>query len=397
VAEWFNMKIAIVHGPGFYYNGGGERIVIEETKSLRERGYDVDVYSTHVETAHCFPEETEKLGIIPFFRNLNLPLQAAANMTLSAVIYPLIKRRLRSYDVLICHSQPAIWIGYKTEKPYVAYIHRPNCFLYPKPVDQWNFDVNMFVLDKVVRSFPLSQELDLESTRAADKILTTSHWIADWTSRIYGVTPVRCPPAPSSIFQHGNPFRIWWRHGSSSDRPRLLTVTRHAPIKRLDWIVYVFSRLCQDFERASLTIVGKHTSHTESLLKLAESLGVRHRIALVQDISDARLLDYYQSADLYLSCAPMEDFGIAPLEAMATGLPLVVWGFGGTAELVDDGKTGFKAEAYKLNDFYEKTARIFSLDEEQYRKLSENAVAKANEYTWKGHVNILEGEIQKLA
>ena len=391
------MKIAIVHGPGFYYNGGGERIVIEETKGLRERGYNVDVYSTHVETAHCFPEETEKLGIIPFFRNLNLPLQAAVNMTLSAVIYPLIKRRLRSYDVLICHSQPAIWIGYKTEKPYVAYIHRPNCFLYPKPVDQWNFDVNMFVLDKIVRSFPLSQELDLISTRAADEILTTSQWIADWTNRIYGVASVRCPPAPSSVFQHENPVRIWWRHSSSSDRPRLLTVTRHVPIKRLDWTLNVFSRLCQEFECASLTIVGRRTSHTESLLKLAESLKVRHRIALVQDISDARLLDCYQSADLYLSCAPMEDFGIAPLEAMATGLPVVVWSFGGTAELVEDGITGFKARAYDLNDLYKKTVGALSLDEDEYRRLSLNAIAKANEYTWKRHVDIVEEAVQELA
>jgi len=391
------MKIAIIHGPGFYYNGGGERIVIEETKGLRERGYNVDVYTTHLESQHCFPEETGKLGITPFFCNLNLPLQAALNMTLSAAIYPLIKQRLRSYDVLICHSQPAIWIGQKTGKPFIAYIHRPNCFLYPKPVDHWNFDLNMLVLDKVVRSFPLSRKLDLESTRAADKILTTSQWIADWTARIYGVTPVKCPPAPSSIFQRENPVRIWWRHRLSLDCPKLLTVTRHVPIKRLDWTLKVFSRLYQEFERASLTIVGKHSSHTESLLKLAESLKVKHRVAFVQDISDARLLDCYRSADLYLSCAPMEDFGIAPLEAMATGLPIVVWSFGGTAELIEEGVTGFKAKAYDLNDFYKKAVEVFSLDEGQYRRLSENATAKANEYTWKRHVDILEEAVQEVA
>jgi len=391
------MKIAIIHGPGFYYNGGGERIVIEETKGLRERGYNVDVYTTHLESQHCFPEETGKLGVTPFFCNLNLPLQAALNMTLSAAIYPLIKQRLRSYDILICHSQPAIWIGYKIRKPYIAYIHRPNCFLYPKPVDMWRYDVNMLFLDKVVRSFPLSRKLDLESIRAADKILTTSHWIADWTTRIYGVTPAKCPPAPSSIFLSGSSVRIWWGYRSPSDRPKLLTVTRHVPIKRLNWTLNVFSRLYQEFECASLTIVGRHTSYTDSLLKLADSLKVRHRIALVQDISDAQLLDRYRSADLYLSCAPMEDFGIAPLEAMATGLPLVVWSFGGTAELVEDGITGLKAKAYDLNDFYKRTVEVFSLDEGQYRRLSENATAKANEYTWKRHVDILEEAVQELA
>jgi len=93
----------------------------------------------------------------------------------------------------------------------------------------------------------------------------------------------------------------------------------------------------------------------------------------------------------------MEDFGIAPLEAMATGLPLVVWSFGGTAELVEDGITGLKAKAYDLNDFYKRTVEVFSLDEGQYRRLSENATAKANEYTWKRHVDILEEAVQELA
>ena len=52
-------------------------IITEETNGLRERGYDVDVYSTHVETARCFPEETEKLNSKHFVSPLTLMLQTA--------------------------------------------------------------------------------------------------------------------------------------------------------------------------------------------------------------------------------------------------------------------------------------------------------------------------------
>jgi len=391
------MKIAMVHGPGFYYNGGGERIVIEETKGLRSRGHTVDLYSPHVETNYCFPEETVKLGIIPFFKNLNLPCQAAVSMMLSSAIYPILAHRLKSYDALICHSQPAIWLGYKTRKPFIAYVHRPNCFLYPKPVDRWNYDVNMLMLDKIVRAFPLSRKLDLESTKEADKILTTSRWIAEWTKEVYECNPTKCPPAPSRPFHENHMRWHWSRNWDKYFSPKLLTVTRHVPIKRLDWNLQIFQRLRKQFEYAVLTIVGKHSSHTNALRKLAENLGIKDRVWMGQNISDSELLNIYRNNDFYISCAPMEDFGIAPLEAMSMGLPLIVWDFGGTAELVEHGETGFKARSYDLDDFYRKTVNALSLSEEEDRKLSENARAKAEEYTWKAHLDILEKEIQKIA
>jgi len=254
----------------------------------------------------------------------------------------------------------------------------------------------MFMLDKIVRAFPLSRKLDLESTKAADGILTTSQWISNWIKRIYGLDAIKCPPAPSRIFCENSVHRHWrkeWEYLS----PKLLTVTRHVPIKRLDWTLQIFQRLQKEFENATLTIVGKHSSYTNVLKKMVEELGIKDRVWMDQNVSDSELLNIYRINNFYLSCAPMEDFGIAPLEAMAMGLPIIVWDFGGTAELVEHGKTGFKAKSYDLNDFYQKTLDALSLTEEGYRKLSENARAKAKEYTWKRHIDTLENEILKIA
>ncbi len=381
------MKIAIIHGPGFYYNGGGERIAIEETKGLRQRNHHVDIYTTHLEVDHCFPEETTKLGVKPFFSNLNLPCQAAINMILSSATYPLLIRRLRQYDALICHSQPAIWLGYKVKKPYIAYIHRPNCFIYPKPVDRWNYDINLLILNKVVQSFPLSRKLDLESVRASNRILTTSQWIADWTNLIYRNAPLKCPPAPSDRFHIKGERDFLDFH--------ILTVTRHAPIKRLDWLITMFSKIRKRMD-ANLTIVGKSTEHTYKLLKQIKEYGLENYVQFRENISDNELLQEYMKAKLYVSCAQMEDFGIAPIEAMACGLPLVVWRSGGTAELVTHGETGFKAKPYDLNDLFYKTIDLLSLNKKGWQRISRNAIAKAKEYTWENHLNVLEKELKEI-
>src|SRR5690606_22739556 len=55
--------------------------------------------------------------------------------------------------------------------------------------------------------------------------------------------------------------------------------------------------------------------------------------------SDALLRELYRRATVYVF-APIEDFGIMPVEAMAAGTPVIARDIGGAAETVVDGVTG---------------------------------------------------------
>ncbi len=60
--------------------------------------------------------------------------------------------------------------------------------------------------------------------------------------------------------------------------------------------------------------------------------------------SDERLIELYQQATALLFTAPNEDWGIVPLEAMASGTPVIAVASGGPCESVVHGETGWLLE-----------------------------------------------------
>jgi glycosyltransferase involved in cell wall biosynthesis len=64
------------------------------------------------------------------------------------------------------------------------------------------------------------------------------------------------------------------------------------------------------------------------------------RVTFVGSLSEARLAGYYAACDLFAWPAINEAYGMAILEAQATGLPVVAGASGGVAGIVDAGTTG---------------------------------------------------------
>jgi glycosyltransferase involved in cell wall biosynthesis len=68
------------------------------------------------------------------------------------------------------------------------------------------------------------------------------------------------------------------------------------------------------------------------------------RVAFAGAVPEAALAAYYAAADLYVWPAVREAYGLAMLEAQATGLPVIAGREGGVPEVVRDGVTGFLIE-----------------------------------------------------
>ncbi|MHC4248656.1 MAG: glycosyltransferase family 4 protein [Planctomycetota bacterium] len=86
-------------------------------------------------------------------------------------------------------------------------------------------------------------------------------------------------------------------------------------------------------------IVAGSGSAEGDLRGLARELGVRDRLTFVS--GDVRAAEVLQNLDVFVFPALRESFGIPALEAMASGVPVVACGSGGTFELVRDGETGY--------------------------------------------------------
>jgi glycosyltransferase involved in cell wall biosynthesis len=105
---------------------------------------------------------------------------------------------------------------------------------------------------------------------------------------------------------------------------------------------------------ARLVLAGaEHQGYGRSLVELGNSLGLEDRITLLADFHSALKPAILAAADVFVSPADnlQETFGLALIEAMAAGLPVVAGDFSGYRDLVEDGVTGFLLPSLGPSDF----------------------------------------------
>jgi glycosyltransferase involved in cell wall biosynthesis len=88
-----------------------------------------------------------------------------------------------------------------------------------------------------------------------------------------------------------------------------------------------------------LTLVGTGDAE-DTLHRLATDLGVADAVTFTGFVPRGDMPAVYRQADIFVLPSQNEGMSIALLEAMASGLPVVVTDTGGTAELVEDGVNG---------------------------------------------------------
>jgi len=159
-------------------------------------------------------------------------------------------------------------------------------------------------------------------TATADRVhafAANSAFVAGRIRRYYGRAAEVIPPPVDTEFYTPGP-----------DQPGTfdLVVSALAPYKRLELVLEAYRG-----SGRPVTIVGSGPEE-QRLRALAPP-----EVTFVGRVTDERLRELYRSCRALLMPG-VEDFGIAPLEAMACGRPAVVFGEGGGLETVVPGRTG---------------------------------------------------------
>lgn len=129
--------------------------------------------------------------------------------------------------------------------------------------------------------------------------------------------------------------------GWQADDWVVLAVGRLVPLKRFDVLLEAFARLCD--ERARLVILGE--GDDAPLRRQAEALGVAARVTLT--VTDD-VWPYYAAADVYVSTSATESFGLANLEALAAGLPVLAAAAGAVPEVLGAAAQSLPTETQSL-------------------------------------------------
>jgi len=86
--------------------------------------------------------------------------------------------------------------------------------------------------------------------------------------------------------------------------------------------------------------VGKHRRFLEELKRKVRESGLSSRILFPREVAPSETPDWYAALDLFVAPQRWEGFGVTPLEAMATGVPVVATTVGAFPELVAPDSTG---------------------------------------------------------
>jgi L-malate glycosyltransferase len=117
----------------------------------------------------------------------------------------------------------------------------------------------------------------------------------------------------------------------------VMHVSNFRPVKRVEVVVEIFARIVEKVN-ARLVFVGDGPERPRAAER-AEELGVRPRVLFLG--KHASVDELIACADLLLLPSSNESFGLAALEAMACGAPVVASRVGGIPEVVGHGESGF--------------------------------------------------------
>jgi 1,2-diacylglycerol 3-alpha-glucosyltransferase len=164
----------------------------------------------------------------------------------------------------------------------------------------------------------------------------------------YGITtPNTVLPTGIELreFSGGSGERFRRQHGIAPDRPVLVTVSRLAMEKNIDFLLRVVQRLLPEFPDLLFVIAGEGPDAAR-LEKLAGTLGLQDNVRFFGNL-DRRtaLLDCYRAGDVFVFASPTETQGLVLIEAMALGVPIVSTAVMGTATVLRDARSARTSNA----------------------------------------------------
>lgn len=176
-----------------------------------------------------------------------------------------------------------------------------------------------------------------------------------------------------------------------SERPHVVYFGRTAKYKRLNLLLKAFKIIKEEIPSSKLTIAGKgnydYLREIKNDLKL-DSVKLK---GFVNEEEKARIL---KKAWVFVTPSMKEGWGITVIEANACGTPVVAYDVEGLKDSIRDGKTGLLVKdgknVKKLSDAVLKVLRRSGLK----KKLSENAINYASEFSWDKAAGEIEQEIE---
>ena len=310
-------NIAIVHDWFLKKSfGGSEKVTLTLNNLLKESYSTPDIFSltsniqnSKINTFFKSKIQTSFIQSLPFGKT-------NVQNYLPFLPYAIEQLDLRKYDLIISSSHAfAKGILTSPDQLHISYVHTPMRYAW----DQMHTYLEKSTLSKLGFEFPIRlmlyklREWDFYSSQKLDYIISNSNFTSKRIKKYWGLdSEVIHPPVDIKRFKYKNSRGEFY-----------VSLNRLVPNKRVDLLIKAFNKL-----NLPLIIIGDGPERMK-LEKISNS-----NIKFLRKISDREVEEYMSSCKAFVY-AGIEDFGIAPVEAMASGAPVIAYGKGGILDTVN--------------------------------------------------------------
>jgi N-acetyl-alpha-D-glucosaminyl L-malate synthase BshA len=339
------MKIAIVCYPTF---GGSGVVATELGLELARRGHEIHfiTYSQPVRLALLNPNVHYHEVIVPEYPLFHFqPYELA----LSSKLVDMVK--LHKIEVLHVHyAIPHAYAGYMAKQ-----ILKDEGIDLPMVTTLHGTDITL------VGNHPFYKPAVTFSINKSDYVTSVSQSLKDDTLKLFNIkNEIQVIPNFIELEKNKMDSSIpCQRSVMANDTERIIThISNFRKVKRIPDVIKIFYKIQKEIP-AKLMMVGDGPEK-EKAEKMCRKFGIQDKVIFFGNSNEIdRILCL---TDLFLLPSETESFGLAALEAMACGVPVISSNSGGLPEVNLDGVSGYLSDVGEINEMVENALKILKED-----------------------------------
>jgi N-acetyl-alpha-D-glucosaminyl L-malate synthase BshA len=338
------MKIGIVCYPTF---GGSGVLATELGLELSRKGHEIHFIT------YSQPVRLELLNSNVHFHEVNVPEYPLFHyqpyeLALSSKLVDMVK--IHKIDVLHVH--------YAIPHAYAAYMAK-------KMLHEEGIDVPIVTTlhgtdITLVGSHPFYKTAVTFSINKSDAVTSVSQNLKEDTQRLFNTKKeIKVVPNFIDIDKYKNNYKECNRTLLALPTERIIThVSNFRPVKRIADVIEIFYRIQKELP-AKLMMVGEGPERKEAE-QLCETYNIEDKVVFLGNSSEVDKILCF--SDLFLLPSQTESFGLAALEAMASGVPVISSDSGGIPEVNIQGISGFLSPVGAIDEMAQNALKILKED-----------------------------------
>ena len=334
------MNIGIVCYPTF---GGSGVLATELGLELSRKGHEVHFIT------YSQPVRLELLSSNVHFHEVNVPEYPLFHyqpyeLALSSKLVDMVK--IHKIDVLHVHyAIPHAYAAYMAKKM----LHEEGIDL-PIVTTLHGTDITL------VGSHPFYKTAVTFSINKSDAVTSVSQNLKEDTQRLFQTKKeIQVVPNFIDINKYKNNYKECNRTILALPKERIIThVSNFRPVKRISDVIEIFYRIQKELP-AKLMMVGEGPERKKAE-QLCQAYNIENKVVFLGNSSEVNKILCF--SDLFLLPSKTESFGLAALEAMASGVPVISSDSGGIPEVNIQGVSGFLSPVGAVEEMAQNALKI---------------------------------------